>query len=134
MVHSSSSQPLGLPLVPAQLECYMCRARLLVRADRPSKLTLYTKSMGTILATHYHKYCSNYRKGCKLVHFYRYYPMGDGEMHYTDDALSPQYFLSTQETGFETSMLHKFDAELLIGQMSHRMLTFLIFHLGMMSL
>ena len=30
------------------------------------------------------------------------------------------YFLSTQETGFELSMLKKFDAELLIGQLSYK--------------
>ena len=98
----------------------MCGGKLLLRSDRPSRLTLDTESLGTLPATHYHKYCNCHRKGCKLVHFYGYYKSGEGGMHYTDDCLSLPYFLSTQETGFELAMLKNFDVELLIGQISYK--------------
>jgi hypothetical protein len=39
---------------------------------------------------------------------------------YDDDWQDHTYFISTQETGFELSMLKKFDVELLIGQMSYK--------------
>ena len=41
-------------------------------------------------------------------------------LHYNDDWADHQYFLSSQETAFETTLLKKFDAELLIGQVSHK--------------
>lgn len=83
-------------------------------------MTLYTDSMGTVPGTHYHKYCSNYRKGCKLTQFYGYHKIADGGKHYSEDSLSLPFFLSSQETGFEMDMLKHFDVELLIGQLSYK--------------
>ena len=104
--------------------------KLLFRSDRPSRLTLYTESLGTLPATHYRKYCHNYRKGCKLVHFYGYYKAGDGGIHYSDDCLSLPYFLSTQETGFELAMLKHFDVELLIGHISYMQKADIIYNIS----
>ena len=73
MPHGPSRQPLGISLIPKQTECQSCGGKLLLRSDRPSRMTLYTDSMGTVPGTHYHKYCSNYRKGCKLTQFYGYH-------------------------------------------------------------
>lgn len=39
---------------------------------------------------------------------------------YDTDWQDNTYFISTQETGFELSMLQKFDVELLIGQVSYK--------------
>lgn len=114
-----NKQPCGIPLIPKQRLCLSCGEKLPLRSDRPSRLTVYTASLGTLPATHYHKYCHNYRKGCKLVHFYGYYKLGDGVLHYSNDCLSLPYFLSSQEIGFELVMLKHFDVELLIGQISY---------------
>ena len=34
----------------------------MTRKDWPSHLTVYTKSFGTLVGTHYHKYCQNCHK------------------------------------------------------------------------
>ena len=99
---------------------------MLLRSDRPSQMTLYTDSLGPVSATHFHKYCRNYRKGCIFVHFYGYYKCGTGHLQYNDNWMTLPYFLSSQETGFEMAMLKKFDAELLIGQISYK-LTYITF-------
>ena len=59
-------------------------------------------------------------RGCKVTQFYGYTREGDGGPLYDNDCLDHTYFISTQETGFELSMLKKFDAELLIGQVSYK--------------
>lgn len=120
MPHGPTRQPLGIPLIPKQIKCQSCGGKLLLRSDRPSRMTLYTDSMGTVPGTHYHKYCSNYRKGCKLTQFYGYHKIGDGGKHYSEGSLSLPFFLSSQETGFEMAMLKHFDVELLIGQLSYK--------------
>ena len=55
MEYGPTNQPLGVPLIPSQTECFSCGGKLLLRADRPSRLSLYTESLGTVPATHYHK-------------------------------------------------------------------------------
>ena len=58
---------------------------------------------------------------CKVTQFYGYTREGDQQgVLYDDDWQDHTYFISTQETGFELSMLKKFDVELLIGQMSYK--------------
>ena len=119
MEYGPTKQPLGVPLIPSQTECCSCGGKLLLRGDRPSRLSLYTESLGTVPATHYHKYCHNYRKGCNVVQFYGYHRDRDHRLRY-DHWMRLPYFLSSQETGFELEMLRKFDVELLIGQISYQ--------------
>ena len=62
-----------------------------------------------------------YSRGCKFAQFYGYSREGDKhEVLYDLDWKENKYFLSTQETGFELSMLQRFDVELLIGQISYK--------------
>ena len=56
------TQPLGVVLVSAKDTCRSCSAKLLLRGDHPSRVTLYTEQLATVPATHYHKYCGNKRK------------------------------------------------------------------------
>ena len=63
----SSVQPLGVVLLSDESTCRMCGGTLLLRRDRPSKVTLYTKHLGTVPATHYHKFCHSQRR---QVHFF----------------------------------------------------------------
>ena len=119
MEYGPSKQPLGVPLIPSQTECFSCGGKLLLRGDRPSRLSLYTEALGTVPATHYHKYCHNYRKGCNIVQFYGYHREKDQRLCY-DNWMSLPYFLSSQETGFELEMLRRFDVELLVGQISYQ--------------
>ena len=62
--YSITKQSLGIPLVPSQTQCVSCGGKLLLRNDQPSHLMLYTESMGTVLGTHFHKYCQNNHNGC----------------------------------------------------------------------
>ena len=123
MPHGPSKQPLGIPLIPQQTGCHSCGGKLLLRGDHPSRMILYSDSMGTVSATHYHKYYSNYRKGCKLTQFYGYHQTTEGGKHYSEGWFNLPYFLSSQETGFEMAMLKHFDVELLIGQLSYKLKT-----------
>ena len=120
MEYSVTKRQLGIPLVPDQKVCIICGGSLLLRSDRPSYLTLYTESMGSVCATHFHKYCQNYRKGCKLTQYYGYHSLGNRAVQYSDTWMSLPYFVSSQETGFEMTVLKKFDLELLIGQLSYK--------------
>lgn len=114
-------QPIGIPLIPMETICLLCGSQLQLRSDRSSKITLYTDSFGSVPGTVYHKYCKSYRKGCKFVQYYGYHKKGgNGLMFYNTNWKSLPYFMSSQETGFELSMLTKFDAELLIGQISFK--------------
>ncbi len=119
MEYGPGKKPLGVPLIPSQTKCLSCGGKLLLRSDRPSRLSLYTETMGTVPATHYHKYCHNYRKGCNVVQFYGYHRERDQGLCY-DNWMSLPYFLSSQETGFEMDMLQWFDVELLIGQILYQ--------------
>jgi hypothetical protein len=121
MEYGPSRQPFGVQLVPKQTKCLLCNSKLLLKSNRPSRITLYTRNLGTVPATHYHKYCSKYRQGCKYVQYYGYAKSGsDGGAIYDADWMSLTYFISSQETGFELLMIKNFDAELLIGQMSYK--------------
>ena len=119
MEYKVTKQNLGIPLVPKEMKCLVCDGKLSLRNDRPSRLTIYTQRLGTVTATHFHKYCHNYHKGCKFVQHYGYHKVACGTIHYNSDCLMLPYFLSSQETGFETAFLKQFDIELLIGQMSY---------------
>lgn len=119
-----TKETLGIPLLPSEIKCRACGGKLLLRNDRPSRITLYTETLGAVPATHFHKYCQNYRKGCKYVQYYGYHRSGNGTtIQYNENWISLPYFLSSQETGFEMTMLQKYDVELLIGKMSYKQKT-----------
>ena len=63
MLCPSSSQPIGVVLISPKAECKICRGKLIARKDCPSHLAVYTESFGTLVGTHYHKYCQNCHKG-----------------------------------------------------------------------
>lgn len=58
----SSNEPIGIVLISEKQSCRKCGAKLLIRRDRPCRVMLYTESMGTVPATHYHKFCQNQRR------------------------------------------------------------------------
>lgn len=116
----SKDKAAGIILIPHSSECKICGSPLLLRADRPSSITLYTESRGTIHATHYHKYCSSWRKGCKTVQYYGYSCAGENILHFDNNWNDLPYLVSSQETAFEMSFLEKYDTELLIGILSYK--------------
>lgn len=110
-------------LISANCTCKLCGGKLLVRSDRPSYVTLYTDTMGTVPATQFRKYCQNYRKGCTFTQHYSYHSLtddGDANIIYDDNWADLPYFVSTSKTAFSTKLLERFDAEMLIGQVSYR--------------
>ena len=112
--------PLGIVLVSATSICKLCEGNLLVRADRPSFLTGYTESLGTVPMTHFRKYCNNAKKGCPFTQHYCFHSVGNNtDVIYDANWADFPFFMSTQKTAFEMSMLQRFSAELLIGQVSY---------------
>ena len=101
----SNGIPLGMVLVSPKQSCQLCSAPLVLKADRPSKVTIYTDSMGTIDGTHYRKICKQFRSGCPFVQHYGHYSTGV-EMYFDDDWHTLPYFMSTRGTAFEMSLLH----------------------------
>ena len=97
-------QPLGIILSPNNT-CKICKSSLLVKVDRPSRVTVYTDKFGTIESTHYRKVCRRFRSSCPFVQHYGFYSMGGTDITYDEDFQSLPYFLSTRETGFEMAML-----------------------------
>ena len=65
---SPRNKPLGVVLLSKREACVMCGSKLLVRADKPSTVVLYDNNLGTLPATHFHKYCS--QRSCPCTEFY----------------------------------------------------------------
>ena len=116
-----SKKPLGIVLISDKENCAICGGKLLIRFDRPSFVTVYTDEMGTVPATQFRKYCQNNNKGCSYTQHYGFCTKGEDSISYYDsDWDKLPYFLSTSMTAFGMSFLYKFDAELLIGQISYK--------------
>ena len=113
-------QPLGIVLVSNNQTCLMCGSGLLIKADRPSKVTVYTDLFGTTNGTHYRKICRKFRAGCPFVQHYGHYCRGGDLISYNEDFHSLEFFMSTRETAFEMALLRQLDAEVLIGQLSYK--------------
>ena len=116
----SLTKALGVVLISPRSNCKVCNSSLLVKADRPSKIVLYTDQFGTIQGTHYRKICKRFRVGCSFVQHYGYHTNGDENLVYDSEFKLLPYFISTRETGFELSLLERFDIEILIGQLSYK--------------
>ena len=116
----SCTTPLGIILVSPHTNRRLCGGKLLIQNDRPSHITVYTETCGTVIGTHYHKFCQHFRRGCSVRQFYGYSSEGSQSVTFYDpDWGEHEYFVSSSETAFELGMLRKFDAELLLGQMSY---------------
>ena len=97
MEYGYNKQQLGIPLIPQQKECQRCNGKLLLKCDRPSRMSLYTDSFGTVPATHYHKYCNHYRKGCTFVQYYGFHKNQDGDnLSYDSNWVDLPYFVITR--------------------------------------
>ena len=81
---TAAANPLGVVLVPSQRVCKICDGMLIIRGDRPSHVTIYTETQGTVVGTHFHKFCQNYRKGCSFNQYYGYCSKGDQSATYYD--------------------------------------------------
>lgn len=114
-------KPIGIALISSHTQCQSCGGDLTVKADRPSHLTLYSDSFGTVTAVQYRKICKNTRRGlCNTVQYYRYCSKQTGALTYDENWRELPYFISSRETAFEMSMLIKLDADILIELMSYK--------------
>ena len=118
----SDGKPIGIVLISNATTCKFCGGKLLLKKDRPSRVTIYTQTLGTVVGSHFHKYCQNFRRGCNFRQFYGYHSSGS-QLLYDQDWDELDYLVSTSETVFEMSMLSAFDVELLIGQISYKQKT-----------
>ena len=116
---TGSSTPLGIVLVSSHTECHECGGKLLIRGDRASRLVVYTETFGTVVGTHYHKYCN--QMNCNYRQYYGFHKLGDQTLaHYDSDWATLEFFVSTSETAIEMCMLRKYDAELLFAHLSYK--------------
>ena len=119
MTYPGIGTPMGIILISSKERCNVCGSALKIRADRPSTVTLYDDRMGMLLATHFTKYCR--KTGCSFQQHYGYFTLGESaEITYDHNWQSLPYFMSSQETAFTMDMLQRFDAEILIGQISYK--------------
>ena len=58
--------PLGILLISNKETCRNCAGKLLVRGDWPIFPVVYNEDIGTVLGTHFRKYCENQSKGAIL--------------------------------------------------------------------
>lgn len=103
-------QPLGVVLISPNSVCKTCGGELLTRVDRPSTITVYSETMGTVPVTHFHKYCQRSRKGCQFTQFYGYYTKSNWH--------TLPFFISTSMTAIETvfyiyNYMHKYSGAVL---------------------
>ena len=54
---------LGIVLISPCSKCQACNGDLIVKADRPSHLILYSDNLGTVTVVHFKKTCKNSQKG-----------------------------------------------------------------------
>ena len=89
------------------------RRGLLVCADRPSFPTVYNEEYGTINSTHVRKCCQNHAIDCQFIQHFGFSMGGiESQIEYDADSLDLPYFLSSNMTGFQTSMLQHLTAEM----------------------
>lgn len=109
----------GVILISDKSACSQCGSTLALRSDRPSHVTVYSETLGTVKGMHYHKTCKSH--SCKTVQYYGYVTGGSKSgLKYDSDWADLPYFVSSQETVFESLFLKKMDTDLLIGQISYR--------------
>lgn len=114
---SVKGKPLGLLLISSNQKCLICKSNLLLRKDRGAPVVIYDDINGSLPGTHFHKYCSN--RSCKFTQYYGYYTVGgSNQVFFNSDWESLDYFVSSRETVFSINLLQRFNAEILIGQLS----------------
>ena len=112
-----SSKPLGIILISTIDNCPLCESKLCLRKDRPSSVVIYDDNIGSLPATHFYKTCSKSTCGC--VQYYGYYVTGE-KVYYSPNWETLPYFVSSRESAFSMGLLKRFNAEILIGQLSFK--------------
>lgn len=105
---SLSKPPIGMILISSSKECLLCGSQLQLRKDRSAPLIVYDDIMGTIPASHFHKYCTN--RGCGLTQYYGYHTI-DGSVYFDSNWEQLPYFVSSRESAFSLSLMKRFNAD-----------------------
>ena len=111
------SKPLGMVLISAKKDCPACGSSLRLRKDRPASVIVYDNNMGTLPGSHFHKCCTSPK--CSCTQYYGFYTTG-GEVVFNSDWATLPYFVSSRETVYSMDLLHHFNAEIIIGQLSFK--------------
>lgn len=62
-----SDKPMGMILLSQREICVLCGSKSLARSDKHSSVVIHDDSLGTLPATHFHKYCS--KRSCSCTQF-----------------------------------------------------------------
>ena len=115
-------KPLGVILMPVEDTCVLCGTNLKLRRDRVAPIIVYDDIMGSVPGSHFHKYCSNPACGC--TQYYGYHTTGgnqcSSQVFFNDNWEVLPYFVSSRETAFSMTTLHRFHSEILLGQLSFK--------------
>lgn len=114
---SASKPPIGLILISSNKECLLCGSQLQLRKDRCAPLIVYDDIIGTIPASHFHKYCTN--RGCGLTQYYGYHTI-DSSVYFDSNWDQLPFFISSRESAFSLSLMKRFNAEVVVGQLSFK--------------
>ena len=104
---------LGIPLISSSSSC-LCGSELQLRKDHPAPIII---RCGTVPGAHYHKFCP--KMTCSFTQYYCYYTT-QGQVIFTENWSSVQYFISSRDTTFSLDTLRCLDANVLIGQISFK--------------
>ena len=86
-----ASARLGIVFISSKIICSLCGRKLLIRHDRACKITVYTESFGTVIGTHYHKFCQNFRRNCTFKQYYGYSSETKDVYSYDSDCKNHKY-------------------------------------------
>ena len=113
-------KPLGLILISSKSDCFLCGSKLMLRKNRPSPVVIYDDKMGTIPGSHFHKYCTN--QACGLTQYYGYYTTGgiSSQVIFDLEWETLPHFVSSHESVFSMDVLRRFNAEIILGQLSFK--------------
>ena len=110
-------KPLGIPLISPSSSCLLCGSELQLRKDRPAPIIINDSKCGTIPGAHYHKFCP--KRTCSFTQYYCYYTT-QGQVVFSENWSSLQYFISSRDTAFSLDTLRCLDGNILIGQISFK--------------
>ena len=120
LIFQIGNKPLVLiVLISASNTCLVCSSKLLLQKDRPAQVVVYDDIMGSMPGSHYHKYCKN--RKCGSTQYYGYYSKGGSPfVYFNPDWKTLPYFFSSKETALSMKLMDRFDAEILVGQLSFK--------------
>jgi hypothetical protein len=105
-----SGQPIATILISSREKCRICTTKLTVE-DKSHPVVIYDYTKGTFLGCRVVKFC----RRCKINEHHGFWTMNGARQFDIDESLRNEYFLSTEDTAFESNMLKMYANLLIVG-------------------